>query len=276
MPKNPKSTQPSEEPDGDTGQRPVSLSALLKPDRSAGQARGEGHVNAVSRALSVLTAFRAGEIYLSLAEISRRTEMHKPTVLRLARTLAASRFLVRRGDGAWRLGPAAGLVGAFYQAQFDLDFAIEPILRELSAATGESASFYVYEGNLRSCLMRCDGPAAIPDHIRSGEVLPLNRGAPGRVILAALGLPGVPYEKIRRMGFHVTHGERVAGVASIAAAVRGEHGAVLGAVSTSGPVGRFTEERLPGHAEATVAAAKKLGICLGAMPATALRGTWHP
>ncbi|HET7868384.1 MAG TPA: helix-turn-helix domain-containing protein [Burkholderiaceae bacterium] len=110
----------------------------------------------MARALALLTAFEGDELFLPLAELARRTGLHKPTVLRLARTLAATRFLVRREDGAWRLGPAAGWVGSRYQAQFDLDSAIEPLLRQLSAATGESASFFVFEGNLRSCLMRCE------------------------------------------------------------------------------------------------------------------------
>ncbi|WP_258307967.1 IclR family transcriptional regulator [Cupriavidus plantarum] len=253
----------------------AALAVLLAP---AGRPPSEerSHVHAVTRALSVLTAFTGAEIYLSLAELARRTGMHKPTVLRLARTLVASRFLVRRDDGAWRLGPAAGLIGSNYQAQFDLNFAIEPILRRLSQTTRESASFYVYEGDLRSCLMRCDGPAAVLDHVRSGEVLTLHRGAPGRVILAALGEPGALYEKIRRNGYHFTRGERASGVSSVAAAVRGEHGAVLGAISTSGPIERLTEERLKALAPATIAAARELGVSLGAMPATALRATWHP
>jgi DNA-binding IclR family transcriptional regulator len=234
------------------------------------------HVQAVHRAMGILTAFHGDEVFLSLAEIARRTGMHKPTVLRLARTLALTRFMVQREDGAWRLGPAAGWIGARYQAQFDVDSAIEPILQQLSALTGESASFYVYEGNLRSCLMRCDSPGARPDHPRSGEVLPLELGAPGRVILAALGQPGDLYERIRRRGYHYARAERATGAASVAAAVRGAQGAVLGAVSTSGPVERLTIAVLRQHAPHTVAAARQLAAALGGMPATALRATWHP
>lgn len=263
-------------PETETHSSTMPLSELLAPIEPISIQQSRTQVHAVTRALSILAAFNSGEVFLTLTELARRTGMHKPTVLRLARTLAASRFLARREDGAWRLGPAAGLIGSFYQAQFDLDFAIEPILRELSTLTGESASFYIYEGNLRSCLTRCDGPAGIPDHVRSGEVLPLHKGAPGWVILAALGQPGPMYEKIRRSGFHYTCGERDPGVSSVAAAVRGKHGAVLGAISTSGPVQRLTEARLLSHAPATIEAARRLGISLGAMPATALRATWHP
>lgn len=235
-----------------------------------------GHVQAVHRAMNILAAFHGEEVFLPLAEIARRTGMHKPTALRLARTLAFSRLLVQRDDGAWRLGPSAGWIGSRYQAQFDVGSVMEPILQGLAARTGESASFYVYEGNVRSCLMRCDGPGARPDHPRSGEVLPLELGAPGRVILAALGQPGALYEKIRRQGFHSARAERAAGAASVAAAVRGAQGVVLGALSTSGPVERLTMAMLRKHAPHTVAAARQLGVALGALPATALRATWHP
>ena len=245
------------------------------PAASPAEAAGE-RVNAVSRALAILVAFDGDELYLPLHELARRTGMHKPTTLRLARTLAAARFLVKREDGAWRLGPAAGWIGSRYQAQFDLDSAIEPILQQLSAATGERASFYVFEGNLRSCLMRCDGSGAIASPIRSGEVFPLDRGSAGRVILAALGEPGDLNERIRRRGFHITRGERNSGIASVSAAVRGRHGAVLGSVSISGPLDRLTSALLRRHASHTVLAAKQLGETLGGMPATALRATWHP
>lgn len=233
-------------------------------------------VHSVSRALAILTAFDGDELYLPLHELARRTGMHKPTALRLARTLAAARFLVKREDGAWRLGPAAGWIGSRYQAQFDLDFAIEPILQQLSLATGERSAFYVFEGNLRSCLMRCDGSGAIQSPIRSGEVFPLDRGSAGRVILAALGEPGDLNERIRRRGFHITRGERNSEIASVAAAIRGRHGTVLGSVSVSGPMARLTTRVLQRHAPPTVLAARQLGEALGAMPATALRATWHP
>ena len=248
----------------------------LLTDEAHAKSAGHESVNAVTRALSILTAFEGNELYLPLAELARRTGMHKPTVLRLARTLAASRFLVGREDGAWRLGPAAGWIGSRYQAQFDLDSAIEPILRQLSAETADSASFFVFEGNLRACLMRCEGKAGVQSQIRPGEVFPLDRGSAGRVILAALGEPGDLYEQIRRRGFHITRGERNSGIASVSAAVRGRHGVVLGSVSTAGPIERMTQEVLQRHAAPTVRAAKQLGEVLGAMPVTSLRATWHP
>lgn len=250
--------------------RPTVLPDQALPAASA------SHVAAVARALAVLKAFSGDESYVSLAELGRRTGMHKPTVLRLARTLAADGFLVQREDGAWRLGPSAGFLGARYQAQFDVHAIVEPQLMALSEATGESVSFYVYEDNVRSCLLRCEGPRGIRRHVRSGELLPLDRGSAGRVILAALGKPGAPYDEIRRAGYSVTRGERSAQAASISVAVHGASRAVLGSLCVSGPVERLTHEGLLALAPAVTQAAARISWQLGGVSVAALRSNWHP
>ena len=71
-------------------------------DVSASQIVAEpstGSVTAVVRAMQVLDAFALGESHLPLAELSRRCQLHKTTVLRIARTLALSGYLVQREDG---------------------------------------------------------------------------------------------------------------------------------------------------------------------------------
>lgn len=240
------------------------------------QAGATEQVQSVARALAVLKAFSGDEAFVPLAELARRTGMHKPTVLRLARTLAAEGFLVQRADGAWRLGPSAGALGARYQAQFDVSAIIEPQLMALSAATGESASFHIYENHIRSCLMRCEGPRGIRRHVRPGELLPLDKGSAGRVILAALGEPGELYDRIRREGYCVTRGERSAGAASVSAPVHGAQRAVLGSVSISGPVDRLTRELLLTCAPDVVRAAAQISWKLGGVSVAALRSAWHP
>jgi len=139
----------------------------------------EQSVHAIARAIRLLDAFQISDAFVTLTELSRRAGIHKTTTLRIARTLAESHYLVQRPeDGAWRLGPAAGWLGARYQASYDVNNAIEPVLLELSQATHESASFFVREGKIRTCLVRAEGPQAIRHHIRVGEVLPLEKDLP--------------------------------------------------------------------------------------------------
>ena len=224
---------------------------------------GEIRVVAVTRALQIMEAFKAGEAELALSELARRTRLHKTTVLRVARTLADSRYLVQTATGAWRLGPAAAQLGARYHRGFDRMVAIEPVLRQLAQKTRESAAFYVRESSTRVCVVRVDGPQPIRYHAQLGEVLPLDSGAAGRVLLAYAGEPGEPYEAIRRAGHHMTFGERDPAVASVAAPVFGHNHAIAGALAITGPIERFTRVAAEKHVPALFAAAARLTLELG-------------
>lgn len=226
-------------------------------------AERSGSVGAVVRALKILDAFAMEDGYLSLAELSARCGMHKTTVLRLARTLGEAHYLVHREDGAWRLGPAAGWLGARYQASFELASHVEPILQEISQHTGESAVFYVREGNSRICLFRVEGPHAVRFHVRIGQELPLDKGSAGKVILAFSGAPGEEFDEIRRTGYWISIGERDPDVASIAAPVYGDRWQLVGAISISAPASRMSRKKILGHAGMLVRLANQLSVALG-------------
>ncbi|TFY97294.1 IclR family transcriptional regulator [Ramlibacter rhizophilus] len=257
-----KSASPATEP-ADTEQAPSARSGVI----------------AVTRALQVLEAFRIGERHVTLAELSRRTGLHNTTVLRLARTLALTGYMVQREEGEWRLGPAAGWLGARYQAGFDINNVVEPTLRELARSTRESASFYVREGDERACISRVEGPQSVRHHVRIGMRLPLDLGAPGRVILAFSGEPGRIYEAIRRCGFHLSMGERDAEVSSVAAPVFGLNWRLLGSMCISGPTSRLTKARLEAHAQTVIDAANRLSYALAGSASEdtpKVVSTWHP
>ncbi|MCJ0763317.1 IclR family transcriptional regulator [Variovorax terrae] len=236
-------------------------------------------VIAVTRALQIMEAFGVAEAHLSLAELSRRCGMHKTTVLRLARTLAQSGYMVQREDGDWRLGPAAGWLGMRYQSGFDVNNVVEPTLRELSRTTGESASFYVREGDIRACISRVEGPQSVRHHVRMGERLPLDKGAPGRVILAFSGASGKVYEEIRQRGYHMSLGEREPEVSSVAAPVFGLNWRLLGSMCISGPTARLTRPKLVKHAKTVMDAATQLSYALAGARShqtPKVVSTWHP
>lgn len=240
------------------------------------------YVTAVLRALSILEVFGGSDVHLPLVELSRRTGMNKTTALRIARTLAKKHYLVQREDGDWRLGRAAGWLGACYQATFDVHDIVEPVLRELTIQTGESASFYVREGNQRTCLARVDGPQTIRHHVRVGIGLPLDLGAPGRVILAFSGERGEPYEAIRKRGFHLSMGEREAEVSSVSAPIFGLDWRLLGSICISGPTSRLSKGRLMELAQTIMQAANQLSYSLAGNAKLAKVklpdsiATWHP
>jgi DNA-binding IclR family transcriptional regulator len=246
-------------------------------ESSEGAADG---VIAVRRAMKVLAAFGMEDASLSLAELSRRAGFHRSTVLRLARTLAADDYLVQKEDGTWRLGRAAGWLGACYQATFNVHEVIEPVLRELSLRMGESATFYVREGDQRTCIIRVEGPKAVRHHVRIGAALPLRVGGPGLVILAFSGAQGEPYETIRRDGYRISLGERDPEVSSISVPVFGVNWKILGALCISGPISRLTGSILEGFAPDAIEAAKQLSYAIAGhdrketfVPSAS---AWHP
>ena len=238
-----------------------------------------GGVIAVARALSLMEAFDLNETSLTLAELSRRAGMHKTTALRLARTLALSGYMVQRDDGEWRLGPATGWLGARYQAGFDVNNVVEPTLRELVRLTGESASFYAREGEVRACIARVEGPQSVRHHVRIGERLPLDKGAPGKVILAFSGEQGKEYEAIRQRGFHISMGERDPEVSSVAAPIFSTGWRLLGSVVISGPSARLPAKKLEAHAKVIMNTANQLSYALAGSRSSntpVVLSKWHP
>jgi DNA-binding IclR family transcriptional regulator len=229
----------------------------LQPSLADTQA-APGGAAAVDRALSLLAAFRAGDDALSLAELAERTQLYKSTVLRLLASLEHARLLQRRADG-YALGPELARLHAIYAASFSLEAEVLPVLRELVARTKESAAFHVRQGEQRLCLYRVDSPQLVRDHIRAGDMLPLKRGAGGRVLLAFAGARGALYEQIRRDGVVVLSGDRVSELTGISAPVFGGEGALVGALTLTLPTPRLKPEFAPIVRDA----ARRLSLRLG-------------
>ena len=121
---------------------------------------------------------------MTLSEIASATGFYKSTILRLAGSLERLGYLIRAESGVFRLGPAVWRLGSIYRAGFNLGEAIRPELRRLVEATGETASFYVREGQSRVCLFRHNSPHAARHHLDEGSELPLTAGASAHVLLA--------------------------------------------------------------------------------------------
>lgn len=219
-----------------------------------------GGAAAVDRALSLLSAFRSGDTALGLAELATRTGLYKSTALRLLASLEHARFVQRRGAEGWVPGPELARLGALHAESFSLQALVQPALRALVAATGESAAFHVRQGRERLCLFRQDSPQVLRDHIRAGDRLPLNRGTGGRVLMAHAGARGKVYDQIRRDGVIELLGDRVPDLLGISAPVFGADGTLAGALTLTLPASR----RRPTLAAQVRAAAAALSLALGA------------
>lgn len=226
---------------------------------------GKTGVDAVGRALAILKAFGAERTAMTLTEIADATDLYKSTVLRLAASLEADGFLVRGPDRLFRPGPELWRLGALYQRGLDLGEVIRPALRRLVEATGETASFYVADGDERICLYRVNSPRSVRHHLEEGQRLPIDRGAAGRVLNAYRESSDPAGKKIRDRGFYVSIGERDPEVAAAAVPLVDVHGKLRGALSLSAIRTRFDADARKTAVDALKSEAKAL---VGLLPAS--------
>jgi DNA-binding IclR family transcriptional regulator len=195
-------------------------------------------VAAVNRALAILTAFEQDDEGLSLAELSKCTGLYKSTVLRLIQSLIQYDFLRKAGDGRYHIGLAPLVLGSFYLRSLKLADTLLPVMRDLVSLSGEGMSFYVRSGDMRLCLYRVDSEHEVRDHVRVGDILPLEKGSGGRVLCAFSNMQGDLYKGIRRDCCYASYGERESEIAGISVPVFGPGGTLLGALTLAGPRSR--------------------------------------
>lgn len=218
-----------------------------------------GGAAAVDRALSLLAAFRPGDKSLTVTELAQRTRLYNSTVLRLLASLAHGRLLQRTADGQWALGPEVARLAAIYSASFSLEDVVLPEMHALVERTQESVAFHIRQGEQRLVLFRVDSPQLLRDHVRAGDLLPLDRGAGGRVLTAYSGAKGRIYDAVRRDGYVMVTGDRIPGLAGISAPVWRSGQELAGALTLTVP-----EQRLqPSFIDELRASARRLTDVLG-------------
>ena len=207
----------------------------------------QDRVEAVDRALSILSAFNEDDLGLSLAELSRRTGLYKSTILRLLGSLKASGFVTLGSDGLYSLGPDLWRLGSYYRRRYLPSEIVMPVLERLRDLTKETASFYVRDGENRICLYRVNSERPMRHHLVQGARLPLERGAAGRVLLAFGPESPISSQEVRYFGHAISLGERDPEIAAISVPVVDDDGKLLGALAVSGLITRFSEAACETH-----------------------------
>lgn len=230
----------------------------------------EPGVAAVDRALAILDAFDERDAALTLHQLAERTNLYKSTILRLIASLERRGCMVRLEDGRYQLGAMLVRWSNLYLTSIRVETHVVPVLDRLATKTGESATYYTRQGNARMCLARVDCTRSVRDHVKVGDMLPLDRGAGGKVLVAFDASRQVQRASSPQSMVIVTLRERDSEAAGMAAPVFGAGDNLLGAISLSGPATRFGKASLPGLARALLGAASELTTRFGGDP-TALR-----
>ena len=144
-------------------------------------------VRTVNRISEILNCFSSDQPVLNLTAISDRLGLARSTTHRLLTALEQQGFLARTSTGqGYHLGYQLLHWGALAQVTLDLRNEALPILRELSAATGETAILSVRDGAIGICAEKVDSTQPVRLAMRAGQRLHLHAGASAKVLLAFL------------------------------------------------------------------------------------------
>lgn len=220
----------------------------------------------VTKALDLLGEFSRLSPQVGLSDLARRAGLNKATCYRLLSELQARGFVEQVGSGReYRLGPAVLRLAALREATVPLREAVQPILKALSAATGETAHLSMIEGDRLGMLAYAYSPAhGMRVMMEDAEVLPFHATSSGLAVLAHAD-PGLAdrvlsrplprltdrtetdpdrlrarLDAIRAAGIAESIGGFEAEVHSLAVPVFDASGSCCGALAVAAPAARMT------------------------------------
>lgn len=185
-----------------------------------------------------------------LAQLQETTGLPRATAHRLASALEVHGLLRRDAVGRFELGHGLVALGQRAAARFPLVDIARPVATALRDSTGEAVQIFVREGNQRRCVLSLESAHGLRWIVPEGSLLPIEVGSSGRLLGGELA----------RNGWLQSVGEREAGVASVSAPIRTADGAVVAALSVSGPVERLTKQPGQRFGPTVVAAAAEIRL----------------
>ncbi|WP_285790018.1 IclR family transcriptional regulator [Micromonospora sp. NBRC 101691] len=248
----------------------------------------------LGRALAVIDLLAEGSPeMIGVSTVARELNLPKAVAHRILKELTANQFVTfDEGTRRYRLGPGALAVGLAALRAIDVQAITNRHMRRLVEATGETATLSMRQGWIRVYTDQVLSPHEIRMSVTLGSRHSLSAGSSSKAILAAL--PDAEVDEylatheltsmtpatitsveqlrddlraVRQQGYAVSRGERQAGAASVAAAIRLASGEVYGSLSLCGPADRFSSRLLAEYGELVSDAARQVSAELGYLPA---------
>jgi DNA-binding IclR family transcriptional regulator len=243
----------------------------------------------LQRAIAILDCFRDIQPQLGVREIARQLDLHPSTVGRLLTTLTSQGILNQdKETHRYRMGSKVLKWGSVYMSNVDLRTEARPYLEDLHRVTQETVHLDIPDGVSRICIDRIESPHRLRWVAQIGERMPYYASASGKVMLAFMPtqqqksiVKSTPMERltpntttdpkilfqelegIRKRGYAVSEGERVEGVSCIAAPLFEPAGKVIGGITISGPMTRFSDQKIKEYAKLLMRATRQLSISMG-------------
>ena len=227
-------------------------------------------VQSVDRALDILEAFNYQEEELGVTELSQKLGLHKNNVFRLLATLEVRGYIEQdKKTGNYRLGIKTFEVANIFLHHLGLRRQARPILEELVNRCDETAYLAILDGFEVVYVLMHETSQTVRIVPRLGHRLPAYCTASGKVQLAYESRDHLGqifegrvlkkhtdntidnFDKLlthlreaARVGFAIDDEELEQGVRCVAAPVRDYSHRVVAGVGLSGPVSRFSMERI--------------------------------
>jgi DNA-binding IclR family transcriptional regulator len=233
--------------------------------------------HSVAKAMRILDYFRTHP-QGRLSDLAQYSGLGPSTALRLILSLEQGGALVRHRDTReYSIGPWILELGARTVRSHPYTVFVHQILSDLCETTDETASYWIVDQNERLCTDRVLSGQALSSTIHIGTRVPLHLGAAGRALVAFLSeaererlirelrddgadvsLLVETLDQVRNDGVAVSVEERERGLASVAVPVLDQRDHLVGALSVTAPVGRFSASRRRAAVEDLKRAADRL------------------
>jgi IclR family pca regulon transcriptional regulator len=148
------------------------------------QQRPREQMGGFAKGLRVIEAFGAARPRLAIADIARVTGLDRATARRCLLTLAEAGYATHDGK-FFELTPRVLRLGHAYLEAAPLPALLQPVLEQVSQATGESSSASVLEGAEITYIARASRRRIMSITLSPGSRLPAYCASMGRVLLAA-------------------------------------------------------------------------------------------
>lgn len=242
----------------------------------------------MDRALQILEIL-ARDGHAGVSDIAEEMGVHKSTVFRLLGSLVSREMVHQNSDrGKYQLGFGILRLATSIPARLSLVREARPILEGLAEECKETVNLAVLRSNYAVNVDQAMGPSSLASYDWVGGLTPLHATSSGKVLLAALSaderdrifretglLPRTPRtitnrEDLEKQLIDVAHNgyaeareELEIGLNAIAVPLYNHMGAVIGAVSISGPAFRFDPQKTPGLADTLREAGIRISVKMG-------------
>ncbi|WP_251862234.1 IclR family transcriptional regulator [Clostridium sp. Marseille-Q2269] len=246
-------------------------------------------VQSVDRSLSILEVLSDYEDGLGITEISEKVNLHKSTVHRLLATLIYKGYVKQEYKAnKYKLTLKLFQLGNKKIQKMDLVTVARPYLKELVEKTNEVAHLVVTEDTEIIYVEKEESQNTIRTHSTIGDRRPLYCTAVGKSILSYMEDDKIEeiwnksnvqklteytitdfnefkkyLNKVRKNGYAVDEQENEVGVRCVGASIFNYKGEVCGAISISGSIITFTEEKLEDFSKLIIEYTHKISKELG-------------